>query len=58
MNHMIDLVPYLPQQLPVEKRERRRRCWGSIAAMIESIVTLCIGVGFFMMLVAFFAAMA
>ena len=58
MKNMIDLVPYLPQQVAAEKRERREKCVRSIAETIESIVTLCIGAGFFMMLLAFFATMA
>lgn len=57
MNNMIDLLPYLPQQIPVEKRERRRKIFGSVAMLIESVVTVCIGAGFIMMLLAFFATM-
>ena len=55
MNNMIDLIPYLPQQVRVEREKRREKCVRSIAETIESVVTLCIGAGFFMMLVAFFA---
>lgn len=58
MNQIIDLIPYLPQQLPQEKHERRRKFFSDIAAVIESAITLLIGAGFFVMLVAFFAAMA
>lgn len=58
MNQMIDLIPYLPQQAPQEKHERRRKHLGDIASVIESAVTLLIGAGFFVMLLAFFAAMA
>lgn len=57
MNNMIDLIPYLPQQVTVQKRERREKCVRSIAEAVESVVTVCIGAGFFMMLLAFFAAM-
>lgn len=53
MNNMIDLVPYLPRETAAPRRRRRR--FGSIAAFIESVVTLCIGVGFFLFLAAFFA---
>lgn len=56
MNNMIDLVPYLPQQMSAEKQKRREKCVRSIAETIESVVTLCIGTGFFLMLIAFFAA--
>ena len=52
MNNMIDLVPYLPRETAPPRRRRR---FGSTAACIESVVTLCIGVGFFLFLVAFFA---
>lgn len=58
MNRIINLVPYLPQQAPQEKHEHRRKLFGDIAAVIESAVTLLIGAGFFVMLLAFFAAMA
>lgn len=55
MKNVIDLSPYLPAaSLHVQKPRRRR--FGSIAAAIESVVTLCIGAGFFLFLVAFFAA--
>ena len=52
MNNMIDLVPYLPREAVMPRRRRR---FGSIAAFIESVVTLCIGIGFFLFLAAFFA---
>lgn len=55
MNNMIDLVPYLPQQVTVAKHDHRKKCAHSIVEIIESIVTLGIGAGFFLMLVAFFA---
>ena len=55
MNNMIDLVPYLPREAVMPKKRRRRRC-GNIAAFIESVVTLCIGIGFFLFLAAFFSA--
>lgn len=54
MNNMIDLIPYLPREAVMPKRRRRRR-FGSIAAFIESVVTLCIGIGFFLFLAAFFS---
>ena len=55
MNNMIDLVPYLPREVAMPKKRSRRR-FGSIAAFIESVVTLCIGIGFFLFLAAFFSA--
>ncbi len=58
MNNMIDLIPYLPQQVQVQKRERREKCFRSIAELVESVVTVCIGAGFVLMLLAFFGAMA
>ncbi len=54
MNPIIDLVPYLPREAAMPQKPRRRR-FGSIAALIESIVTLCIGAGFFIFLAAFLA---
>lgn len=54
MNNMIDLVPYLPRETVLPKKPRRRR-FGSIAAFIESVVTLCIGIGFFIFIAAFLA---
>lgn len=55
MNNIIDLVPYLPREAVMPKKTHRRR-FGSIAAFVESIVTLCIGIGFFLFLAAFFSA--
>ena len=52
MNNMIDLVPYLPREAAAARRRRR---FGSIAAVMESILSLWIGVGFFLFLAAFFA---
>ena len=56
-NHMIDLIPYLPQQAPAEKKEHRKSWLQGISCAIESVTTLCIGAGFFIMLAAFFAVM-
>ncbi len=58
MNNMIDLIPYLPQQAQMRRREKRRKCFRSIAELIESVVTLCIGAGFFLMLLAFISTIA
>ncbi len=58
MNNMINLLPYLPQQAQAEKQERRERRLNCIANLIESVVTLCIGAGFILMLLAFFGTMA
>lgn len=58
MNHMIDLTPYLPQQIPVERENRRRRRFGSVAAAVEAVVTLCIGAGLLLVLTAMLAAIA
>ncbi len=57
MNNVIDLVPYLPQQMTEKTTEHRKNCAHSVAQTVESLVTLCIGTGFFLMLLAFFAAM-
>ena len=55
MKHVIDLVPYLPQQAAQAKVARRRRRFGSVAAAIESLVTLCIGAAFLLFVAAFLA---
>ena len=56
--NMIDLTPYLPQQASVEPvvRVRRRRRFGSVAAALETVVTLCIGAGLLLVLTAMAAA--
>ncbi|MBQ7871846.1 MAG: hypothetical protein IJ357_06865 [Oscillospiraceae bacterium] len=54
--NMIDLTPYLPQQVPVERTQRRRRRFGSVAAALEAVVTLCIGAGLLLVLTAMAAA--
>lgn len=54
--NMIDLTPYLPQQVPVERAGRRRRRFGSVAAALEAAVTLCIGAGLLLVLTAMAAA--
>lgn len=58
MNNIIDLLPYLPQQAQIQKRERRQKYFSGIVNLIESVVTACIGTGFFLMLLAFFSTMA
>lgn len=62
-NNMIDLVPYLPRQAvpvqapPAEKEKKGGNVLQSIAGAVESVLSLCIGAGFFLMLAAFFAVM-
>ena len=55
MKNVIDLSPYLSKPSDCLPPVRRRRRFGSIAAFIESVVTLCIGIGFFLFLAAFFS---
>lgn len=53
MRNMIDLVPYLPEAAAQAELERRETRYLTVTAAVESIVTLCIGVGFFVALAAF-----
>ncbi len=56
MNQLIDLTPYLPQQLTAAQGGRRRRHFGSLAAAVETVVTLCIGCGCLLVLAAMLTA--
>lgn len=56
MHDIIDLTPYLPQARPV-RRKRNRRRFGSLAAAVECIVTLCIGAAVLVAVIAFLAAL-
>ena len=49
MNSVIDLTAYLPEQ-PAPRRRKRK--FGSIAAAVETAVTLLMGVGFLLALTA------
>ena len=51
MNSVIDLTAYLPEP------RRRKRKFGSIAAAVETAVTLLMGVGFLLALTAFLLAL-
>ena len=51
MNSVIDLTAYLPAL------RRRKRKFGSIAAAVETVVTLLMGVGFLLALTAFLLAL-
>ena len=50
MNSVIDLTAYLPEQ-PAPRRRKRK--FGSIAAAVETVVTLLMGIGFLLALTAF-----
>ena len=54
MNSVIDLTAYLPEQ-PAPRRRKRK--FGSIAAAVETAVTLLMGVGFLLALTAFLLAL-
>ena len=54
MNSVIDLTAYLPEQ-PAPRR--RMRQFGSIAAAVETAVTLLMGIGFLLALTAFLLAL-
>ena len=56
-DNLIDLIPYLPQQAPAEKKAPRKNRMQTLSCAIESVMSLCIGTGFFIMLAAFFAVM-
>jgi|GEM_PF-3210169 len=57
MNNMINLIPYLPQQVTAERSERRSKRRECLWMLLDSVLTLCIGAGFFLMLFAFLATM-
>lgn len=54
MNSVIDLTAYLSEQ-PAPRRRKRK--FGSIAAAVETAVTLLMGVGFLLALTAFLRAL-
>lgn len=56
MKNMIDLVPYLPATAAQADFDRRERRCQTLTAALESVVTLGIGAGFFVMLAAFLSA--
>lgn len=53
MRNMIDLVPYLPETAAQADADRKEHRYQALTAAVESIVTLGIGVGFFVALAAF-----
>ena len=52
MRNMIDLVPYLPAAAAQAESDRREHRYQTLTAAVESVVTLGIGAGFFVMLAA------
>lgn len=52
MRNMIDLVPYLPAAAAQVESDRREHRYQALTAAVESVVTLGIGAGFFVMLAA------
>lgn len=52
MRNMIDLVPYLPETAAQVSAARREQRYQALTAAVESVVTLGIGAGFFVMLAA------
>lgn len=52
MRNMIDLVPYLPETAAQVSADRREQRYQALTAAVESVVTLGIGAGFFVMLAA------
>ncbi len=57
MRNMIDLVPYLPETAAQAASARKEQRYQTIAAAVESVVTLGIGAGFFVALAAFLSAL-
>ncbi len=56
MRNMIDLVPYLPAAAAQAESDRKENRYQAVTAAVESVVTLGIGAGFFVMLAALLAA--
>ncbi len=57
MNHMIDLTSYLPAAKEQARANRRENRYNGLMAAVESIVTLVIGTGFFLIAAAFLSAL-
>lgn len=57
MNHMIDLTSYLPAAEEQARADRRENHYNGLVAAVESIVTLAIGAGFFLIAAAFLSAL-
>ena len=57
MNHMIDLTSYLPAAGEHARADRRENRYNGLVAAVESIITLAIGAGFFMIAAAFLSAL-
>ena len=57
MNHMIDLTSYLPAAEKQARADRRENHYNGLVAAVESIVTLAIGAGFFLIAAAFLSAL-
>ena len=57
MNHMIDLTSYLPAAEEQARADRREHRYNGLVAAVESIVTLAIGAGFFLIAAAFLSAL-
>ncbi len=51
---MIDLTPYLPRETVMPQGKRRRF---TLSEIVESVVTICLGLGIFFVLAAFVAAL-
>ncbi len=53
---MIDLTPYLPQETVMPQKKRQGRSF-TLSEIVESVVTICLGLGIFFVLAAFVAAL-
>ena len=56
MKHTIDLTPYLPQET-VMKQSKNNKGNFTLSEIVESVVTLLLGVGIFCALTLFVAVM-
>ena len=56
MKHAIDLTPYLPQETIMKQSKTHRRNF-TLSEIVESVVTLLLGVGIFFALTMFVAVM-
>ena len=57
MKNVIDLTPYLPQKQAAAIHPLLRKRFKNAVAVVENAITLCIGAAFFLIIIAFLAAL-
>lgn len=57
MKNVIDLTPYLPQKRAAAIHPLLRKRFKNAVAVVENAITLCIGAAFFLIIIAFLAAL-